>query len=211
MTIALLLLMTYEMIGSEMHEWIGMAMFILFVLHHVLNIQWSKNLFKGRYTVFRFLQNTLVILILFSMLCSMVSGIMLSRHIFTFLSFDRGISYARTLHLLSAYWGFVLMAVHLGLHWNMVIGMAKKLFKKNSKIRVWMLRVITVFIAGYGVYAFLQRQIGSYMLLKNQFVFFDFDEPIIILLIDYLTIMGLFTCIGYYVSKVLRKKINKRL
>lgn len=63
MTIALLLLMTYEMIGSEMHEWIGMAMFILFVLHHVLNIHWSKNIFKGRYTVFRYVQTTLVIFI----------------------------------------------------------------------------------------------------------------------------------------------------
>lgn len=206
MTIALLLLMTYEMIGSEMHEWIGMAMFILFVLHHVLNIHWSKNIFKGRYTVFRYVQTTLVIFIFFTMLSSMISGIMLSRHIFTFLSFDRGISYARTLHLLSAYWGFVLMSVHLGLHWNMVTRMAKKLVKKDSKIRVCMLRVVAIFIAGYGVYAFTKRQIGSYMLLKNQFVFFDFDEPIILFFIDYLAIMGLFTCIGYYVSKVLRKK-----
>lgn len=44
MTIALLLLMTYELIGQAAHEWVGIGMFALFVLHHILNGKWSKNL-----------------------------------------------------------------------------------------------------------------------------------------------------------------------
>ena len=40
MTVLLLLLMAYELIGSSLHEWIGLAMFVLFVCHHLLNRGW---------------------------------------------------------------------------------------------------------------------------------------------------------------------------
>ena len=50
MTVALLLLMSYSLIGEAAHEWIGMGMFGLFIVHHILNVHWFKNLFKGKYT-----------------------------------------------------------------------------------------------------------------------------------------------------------------
>ena len=34
MTVMLLLLMAYERIGAAVHEWLGMAMFVLFIIHH---------------------------------------------------------------------------------------------------------------------------------------------------------------------------------
>lgn len=37
MTICLLMLMAYSLVGEKAHEWIGMAMLILFVTHHILN------------------------------------------------------------------------------------------------------------------------------------------------------------------------------
>lgn len=37
MTILLMLLMAFERIGRTAHEWIGAGMFVLFVLHHILN------------------------------------------------------------------------------------------------------------------------------------------------------------------------------
>lgn len=48
LTVALLLLMTYELIGQAVHEWIGVAMFVLVILHHVLNGRWSRGLLKGK-------------------------------------------------------------------------------------------------------------------------------------------------------------------
>lgn len=54
MSVALLLLMAYEQIGGQAtHEWIGMGMFVLFILHHILNRKWIKNLFRGKYTALR--------------------------------------------------------------------------------------------------------------------------------------------------------------
>ena len=37
MTVALMLLMPYELIGQSAHEWIGMVMLVLFIGHHILN------------------------------------------------------------------------------------------------------------------------------------------------------------------------------
>lgn len=60
MTIGLLLLMAFELVGKELHEWVGAGIFLLFILHHVLNARWLKSLLKGHYTPYRILQAMLV-------------------------------------------------------------------------------------------------------------------------------------------------------
>lgn len=204
MTAALLLLMAYELVGQAAHEWIGIGMFVLFVIHHILNGSWIRNLLRGRYNPVRIMQTGLVLLILCAMAGLMVSGIILSRHALSFLPIKGGRSFARNLHMLSAYWGFVLMSVHLGFHWSMMMGMAKKFFPKPSAVRKWVLRILALVIAGYGVYAFIRRDIGIYMLLRSHFVFFDYEEPLVFFYLDYIAVMGLFIFIGNYVCAGLR-------
>ena len=85
MTVLLLSLMAYELIGSSLHEWIGLAMFVLFVCHHLLNRGWYKNLFRGSYTPMRLLQTILAGLVLLTMLGAMVSSVLISREVFAFL------------------------------------------------------------------------------------------------------------------------------
>lgn len=210
MTIALLFLMTYELIGQAAHEWLGIGIFVLFILHHILNRKWSGSLLKGKYTPLRIWQTTLVLLVLAAMIGSMVSGVILSRHALSFLPIKGGRSFARSLHMLASYWGFVLMSLHLGLHWRMMMGMAGKMMKKPSAVRTWTLRIFALAIAVYGVYAFIKRDIGSYMLLKIQFVFFDFEEPLTVFLLDYMAIMGLFIFIGHYLTDILKRYSKKR-
>lgn len=212
MTIALPLLMAQALISEIAHEWIGAGMFVLVIVHNILNINWYKNLFKGRYSVSRVFQLVLNAAILLSMIGLMISGIMMSRHVFSFLPVSKGTSFARLLHMLSAYWGFALMMVHLGIHANMMMGFFKKTARisKPSTTRTIVLRIVAVAFCGYGIYAFIGRQIGTYMLLLNQYVFFDFNEPLIFFFADYVAIMVLFVCVGHYVSCILRKLIAKK-
>ncbi len=205
MTIAMLLLMAHALVGQTAHEWLGAGMFLLFILHHILNFKWSKNLLKGKYTAFRVAQTVIAVSVFAVMVGLMVSGIVLSRHVFHFLQISGGRSLARTVHMLCSYWGFVLMSLHLGLHWTMMMAMARKLTKQPSRIRRIVLGCLAALIAGYGVYAFVAQDIGSYMFLKNQFVFFDFDEPLILFFLDYIAVMGLFVCIGHYLAVRLRR------
>lgn len=46
MTLALLLLMSYQLVGEKAHEWIGMAMFLLVIGHHVLNRRWMIQMLQ---------------------------------------------------------------------------------------------------------------------------------------------------------------------
>lgn len=207
MTALLPVLMAYELVGEATHEWAGITMFLLFVAHHILNWKWHKALFKGHYTAIRTLGIVVNIVLFLLMLSLMVSGIVMSRHAFSFLGIYEGSSLARIMHLASSYWCYVLTCVHLGLHGSMLMGMLRKVLptKRPSKSREIVLRCIASLLAAYGVYAFINRQLGAYMLLQSEFVFFDFSEPLFYFFGDYLAIMGLFVCIGYYTSILLRK------
>lgn len=131
----------------------------------------------------------------------------MSRYVFDFLPINGGMSFARRLHILGAYWGFLLMSLHLGLHWNMIIGMLRKniLGKQTSKISRAILTVIGIVIAGYGGYTFVKRDFLTYLFFKSEFVFLDYNEPKILFYIDYLALMGLCIFIAHYGSKLLNK------
>lgn len=66
---------------------------------------------RGKYTPLRIWQTLLVIFVLAAMIGSMVSGIILSRYVLSFLPISGGRSFGRSLHMLASYWGFVLMAL----------------------------------------------------------------------------------------------------
>lgn len=203
MTIALLLLMAYQLIGEEAHEWIGIIMFVLFLTHHLLNKNWSRNIGKGKYSVRRICQTVLVLMILLCMAGSMVSGVILSRYVFGFLHVDGAYRMAGSVHMVCAYWGFVLMSIHLGFHWNIITAMVGQAFPEVHSWQVVLVKGLAVLIAVYGVVAFVKRDIWNYMILKNHFAFYDFSEPVVFFLLDYLAVMGLFVFAGHYVSKKL--------
>jgi len=132
------------------------------------------------------------------MLALIISGVMMSRHVFAFLGLNGGMALARQMHLAGSYRGFVLMSMHLGLHWNMIMGMARKIAKRKMPLP---LRIVAAGIAAYGLWAFIRRDFPTYLFLQIHFVFFDFSEPAGLFILDYLAIMGLFAAASYYYLK----------
>ena len=126
MTMLLPALMGYSLVGEAVHEWLGIVMFLLFTIHHAFNRYWYKNLVRGPYPPIRILSTGINLLLVIIMVALPVSGILMAKHTFHFIRFSSGTAYARLIHLLASYWGFVLMSLHLGLHWNMVLGMARR-------------------------------------------------------------------------------------
>lgn len=206
MVLLLPLLMAYSLVGEAAHEYLGIGMFLLFVVHHILNIAWWKNLFRGKYTPIRIVGTVLNFVLVIIMLALPISGMILSRHVFRFLHFG-GASTARTVHLLASYWGLVLMSFHAGMHGNMMMGIFRKAanMQQPSKIRTWCLRVIALMLAVCGISVFVKNKISSYLFLRTQFVFIDFSQPIILALIDYLLIICLFMIVGYCFTVRLKK------
>lgn len=38
-------IMAYMITGQEVHEWLGAAMLLLFIVHHILNFKWINKCF----------------------------------------------------------------------------------------------------------------------------------------------------------------------
>lgn len=204
MTVALLLLMSYSLIGEAAHEWIGMGMFLLFTAHLILNRKWVESLGRGRWPAHRIVQTILVVLCFLTMVGLMISGIILSNYIFVELRIREWSALARQAHLLCSYWGFLLMSLHLGLHWSMVLTAARRFSKPQ-----W-LRWLGWLTAAYGVYALWKRGLPEYLFLRTHFAFFDYEEPVLFFFADYLAIMGLFIFCGYYGSRLLNRSKKQK-
>lgn len=204
MTLFLLMLMAYQITGEKLHEWFGAGMVVLFLIHNFLNIRWYGSLLKGKYTSLRILRTVINFSVLAAMLALAYSGIVMSRYVFSFLPINGGMATARVMHLAGSYWGFVLMSVHLGLHWGMVIGMFRRFSgSKKAVAFAWIFRLIAAMIAGYGAVCFYRADILSYMFLQADFVFLDYEKSPVSVFTEYMAMMGLWVFISYYVSKAL--------
>lgn len=202
MTALLVVLMAYPVTEQEVHEWVGAGMLLLFLAHHVLNLHWLKALGKGKYNGRRILRTVVDVLLLADMLALMFSGIRLSRYVFTFLPGLGSAATARRLHMLASYWGFVLMSVHLGLHWGMVTApLRRRLGGKAGALP----RCVGAAVGLYGAYAAWTHQIWQYLTLRSEFIQFDFDRPGALYFWDHLCMMVLFALLAYTAAALVRK------
>ena len=122
MTIATLVLMggNYFFESTAVHEILGVVLLVLWAVHITLNRRFFLSLFKGRYNAFRVLQAVVNCGILLCAIFLMVSGVMLSNHVFAFLGIESGASFARTAHLLASHCFYVFMSLHIGLHASLI-------------------------------------------------------------------------------------------
>ena len=178
MAVLLPMLMAYSLIGETFHEIAGSLMLCLFLAHHWLNRAWFKGLFRGRYTPRRAFQTAVDLLLLIFMVAQPVTGILMSKHLYSFLPTANLSAAVRAIHLPLANWGFVLMSVHAGTHLEKPL---RKLPKSGN--------AVLGLIAVYGCYAFVKRQIPDYLFLKTGFVFFNYNEPRLFFFLDYLAVM----------------------
>ena len=200
------ILMAEILTGQEAHEWLGVLMTALFLLHHAINWKWWKSIGKGGYTPLRFAGAVINLLMLADILALTVSGIMMSGFVFDWLPISGGMILSRRLHLFASHWGLILMALHTGMHWNMLFSLGRRLRKKENTdgLLVWFARGLALAVALFGIYAFFQQNMADYLFLRTAFVFWDETKPAWMFFIEILSIMGLFIAIGHYGAKILR-------
>ncbi len=113
MIAAMFFAMSLQLFGPGVHKLIGLLTLLLFIVHNLLNRQWYKRLFKGKYCPSRLLRTATNLLTLLAMLAIMASGVMLSKELAQGLE---GMTTGRILHNVSSYVGCVGIAVHIGFH-----------------------------------------------------------------------------------------------
>ena len=204
MTLFSIILMggAYLFPSDIIHEILGMALFLLWAVHITLNRRWYSSIFRGKYNTRRIMQTVINCSILICVIFLMISGIILSNHVFTFLGIESGLGFARTAHLLASHWYFLFMSLHIGMHVQMIAGKMKVPREGFSSI---VLRVIFILISLYGIYAFIIRGIWRYLILQQKFFFFDFERGYFLFVLDYISIIILFATVIHYINKLPQK------
>lgn len=205
MIVLMLAAMAYSLTGNMGHELLGASLLLLFVIHNALNWRWYTAILKGKYDAARFINTAVNLALLAVMLALMVSGVYLSHDVFAFMGLQGGLV-ARSLHIGAAYWGIVLMSVHLGMHWGMIMAAIGKMVKLPplNRRRAFILRVSGTLTALYGIYAFLERKIPQKMAFSYTFDFWDYGQSPVLFFIDFISVMGFFTWVAHYVRKGVR-------
>ena len=198
MTILSIILMggNYLFPADIVHEILGVGLFVLWGIHITLNRRWYGAIFKGKYNPYRVMQTIINCCILICTIFLMISGIILSNHIFTFLNIQSGLGFARIAHLLASHWYYLFMSLHIGLH----VG---RLFQ-NATAKI-IPRIILALVCAYGIYAFIARGVWKYLILQQQFFFFDFEHGNFLFALDYISIIILFATISHLIASRLKK------
>lgn len=199
LSVMLLFLMAVQVTGDKAHEWLGMAMLVGIVAHNVLNMAWYAALFRGRYTMLRASRTLVNILLLVAMSVTMASGIMLNNYVLP-LPVGRMVAVAQEMHLAGSSWSFVLMSIHIGLHWGIVVGLVGKKTRRGAFV---LLRLLAAGVAAYGGYAFVRAGIVAYMTLRASFAFIDYDRPSLLVLGDHVAMMSFWVFLSYYATRLM--------
>lgn len=206
----LLLSMAYLLIGIDNHEIVGTVFFLLFIVHMVLNRRWFFSIFKGKYSAARILRTGINLLTLVMMVCLIISGLIFATYTPSVIKTAGSIDMARQLHLVSSYWCFILLSVHLGMNLNVISNAVKANYICREA-----LRLAGIILACYGVYAFMKHDLLSYMFLQQEFVFFDMKQPLALFFADYISIMSFGSVVGYSLMRLSARlnicKMNRQI
>ena len=206
MTIMFIILMGYYITGNTVHEILGTITFVLFIIHNILNIKWYKSIFKGKHGFQRTFHIIINLLLFIAMIGMMISGIMISAKVFSFLNIQTTM-FARKLHMISTSWGFVLMSIHVGLHLAGIMNKLNNKMKNNTFEYVYYFAIILMI--GIGVYSFISNKVYEDMFLLSDFKFYNYDQSPIIFYLKYVMILICIALVIYFIFRFIAKAKNK--
>ena len=145
--------MAFSRAESIAHEWGGLVLFAVILVHLTLNRRWFGNLFRGKYNPARSISTTADAALILAVILIAVSGMVISGYAFAPLNLS-GSSWGRKIHFVSTAWLFLLCGFHYGAH----------LGKGKRNVPIYILG--TFGIAATAVLKFCQR-----LFLLNEFVY----------------------------------------
>lgn len=204
-------LMATATVEETPHEWLGIAAFVLFATHQVLNRHWWAALARGRWNMLRVVSTAATLGVTACLLGQVASSLVLSEHAFSWLPAFPGASWARIVHLVCSYWGFVLAFIHTGLCLRRYRGRASQRRKRQgASVTQWLARAGAAAVVCAGAWSFAQLNMGTYLLLQSQFVFVDLTVPLAVRATEYALVGGGLACCSYAAGAVLQRLSHRR-
>ncbi len=186
MMVLLLLLMAFPFTGVNIHIFLGIMMMICFIIHHYLNKNWYRHLFKGKQTKIKILFIFINTLLIFNVILVALSGLTLAGYV-PFIPYFL----ARKIHLVCSYWSYLLMGLHVGLHLQVM-----KYIK--NKLIAYMLVILSVILL-------IKNQLFVYLFNLSDFLYISDQMNIFIYIIEYFLMFMVFVFLMNEVVKEMKK------
>lgn len=194
MLIILFVVMGYSLTGNTVHEWMGIALTALVVVHLILNKSWFTNLLKGKYRWRRAVGLIINGLLILTFLAIILSSMPISAEVFPFVHLFEEEMWPATIHIVLAYWFFLLCAVHLGMQWPRVMPHLPKALRESRTVAPAVLGLISL----YGLCALWSRGVFAKLVMTDIMELVREPDVWTKFLLDYGSIFVLLSCVGYY-------------
>jgi hypothetical protein len=144
--------------GLVFHEVAGTAIGAAFIIHMGLNWRWIRQvtlkMFNSKISIKTRVGYVVDILLLVTMVIIIISGIAISKEIFTKINFGN-IMFFKIAHVSFPYIALVLLGIHIALHWVWVMNMFKRVFKitTGKKSLKYISKAAVVLVLAFGIYS----------------------------------------------------------
>jgi hypothetical protein len=195
----LLFAFSYYWQGNAAHEVAGIAMFMLLVAHGAFHRRWFVALAKaprarrGKFNI------ALTLLLLAGMLVLLATSLVISETVLAKLRWDDDFT-VRRLHAGVAYWLLVVVAIHLGLRWPLLMGTASRLLgvHQPNRARTALLRTIALGIAAQGVLSAQALNLRTKLLFQMSLDWWDFGVSVAGFFGHCMAVAGLCIAVTHY-------------
>ena len=76
---------------------------------------------------------------------------------------------------------------------------------RHDKLRKILPRILLALLCFYGLYVFIARGVWKYLILRQQFFFFDLERGYVLFALDYISIIILFSTILHLIPKEIHR------
>lgn len=203
--------LAYWWLGNLSHELFGTALFALVVVHNVFNRRWYANAPRNLGDGSRLVNAVTIACLAVAMAVMLVTSALISRDLFPFLSLD-GAFAVREIHMFAAYWLLMILALHLGTRWSVVMNVFRGVFgiERPNVFRSAALRLLTFAAGAWGVHSTIEMGFGSKLMLTYTLDMWDFNESALGFLLNYGSIVCLYAAVAHYAMSMLRRRKSGR-
>lgn len=203
----LLIGLAYWWLGNTVHELAGTAMFVLLIVHNVFNRRWYGTLPRTRPEPRSLFNVGITFVLLTGMLALLVTSVLISNALSGFVPPYGGFT-ARQIHVFAGYWVLVIVAVHLGLRWPLLMSVARNLFRisKPNMARTAVLRVAAAVIAIHGLWSSFALGVGAKLSMQMTLDWWNFEEAVAGFFVHCIALAGLYIVLTYYAMNVIQHR-----
>ena len=199
--------LAYWWLGNAVHELAGTAMFVLLIVHNIFNRRWYGAVKQTRAEPRSLFNVAITFVLMIAMLALLITSVLISNTLAGFIP-AFGTFTARQVHIFAGYWALVIVAIHLGLRWPLLMAFARNLFgiTQSSAARTLALRLLAVAIAVYGVWSSFALGIGSKLAMQMTLDWWNFEESAAGFFVHCIAIAGLYIFLTYYILKWVQQR-----